>query len=47
MNIITIFTVRDNPMLVIADRAGTLPAAVVEQMMGVNPGMDIPYEAGT
>lgn len=44
---ITMFTSDGDPMLVVADRAGTLPAAVVEQVIGVNPGMDIPYEAGT
>lgn len=32
---------------VIAERAGTLPAALVEQMTGANPGADIPFEAGT
>lgn len=35
------------PCIVVADRAGTLPAAVIEQMMGTNPGADVPYEKGT
>lgn len=35
------------PVVVVADRAGILPAAVIEQMMGSNPGIDVPYEAGT
>lgn len=34
------------PLIVVSDRSGTLPAAVIEQMMGTNPGMDVPYESG-
>lgn len=44
---ITIYTLSDEPIAVIAERSGTLPAAVIEQIMGVNPGADMPYEAGT
>lgn len=35
------------PLIVVADRAGTLPATVIEQFTGENPGVDVPYEAGT
>lgn len=35
------------PVVAVADRAGTLPAALIEQLMGENPGTDVPYEAGT
>ena len=35
------------PLVMVADRAGALPAAVVEQMTGINPGVSVPYEAGT
>ena len=34
------------PLVVVADRAGILPAAAIEQMLGVNPGTSVPYEAG-
>ena len=37
----------DVPYVFVADRSGTIPAAVVEQMTGSNPGVDVPYEAGT
>ncbi len=44
---IVILTVEETPAVVIADRSGTLPAAVIEEMMGENPGMDVPYTQGT
>lgn len=34
------------PFVVVANRSGTLPAAAIEQMLGVNPGTSVPYEAG-
>lgn len=34
------------PLIVVSDRSGTLPAAVIEQMIGTNPSMDVPYAAG-
>lgn len=34
------------PFVVVADRAGTLPAIAIEQMLGINPGVNVPYEAG-
>lgn len=35
------------PYVVVADRSGELPAEIVEQMLGVNPGANVPYQAGT
>ena len=44
---ITIYQFGEEIGGVIAERAGTLPAALIEQMTGINPGADIPFEAGT
>lgn len=44
---ITIYQFGEEIGGVIAERAGTLPAALIEQITGINPGADIPFEAGT
>lgn len=44
---IYVYTMGGDMVIVVADRTGVIPAAVIEQLMGVNPGADIPYEEGT
>ncbi len=44
---ITFYMFGNEPIIVVAEHAGVLPAELIEQMMGENPGVDIPYEAGT
>ena len=47
---IVVYSLKQNgsstPFVVVADRAGTLPASAIELMLGVNPGTSVPYEAG-
>ena len=42
-----LYSYNGSPIAAIATQSGSVPASVVEQMMGVNPGADVPFEEGT
>lgn len=42
-----LYSANSNPVVVVATQSGSLPASVVEQMTGINPGADVPFEEGT